>query len=432
MGIREGRIILVSLKILVILTIFFLGALSGFFYSQKEEIFKKDIYLAFIDEVYQVIKENYWEKISDEELTNLFQLGAERLTGKPEKIKLKDKANLEKILAKILKTLKSKEKKKEFTAKLADIVLANLKPFGRNRLYNKKEEKSLKERVQNISQIDQYKVLGLKKEAPQEEIKIAYQEKIRELEPKKGSSAKVKQEYDQVQQAYKILSDPESKKIYDLTGAEPTIDYRLIRPEIFYLHLKKISPTSFDELKRITEEFDNKEELDTLIFDLRDNIGGSIDVLPYFLGPFIGFDQYAYEFFHQGEKTAFKTKTGWLPSLVRYKKVVILINEGTQSSAEVMASVLKKYNVGVTVGTPTKGWGTVEKVFPLKNQIDPKERFSIFLAHSLALREDGQLIEGNGVEPVININNPNWERELFAYIHYPELAEAVRKLVQTD
>ena len=426
------------IKTAAIFAIFLLGSIGGYFYSQKQKsqnqatTAEKDVHLAFIAEVYKTIQENYWEKIADDQLSNLFQLGAEKLTGQPQTLKSKDQAGLKKVLAKILGQLDNEEKKKEFTAQLADIVLANLKPFGRNRLYTKKEEENLKNRVQNVNpEVDQYQVLEVEKEATQEEVETAYQKKVEELEPKKDESPEAKKEYEQAQQAYQTLSDPESRKVYDVSGVEPTMDYKLIRPKIFHLHLKKFSPTTFDELKRVTEKVNDREGLDTLIFDLRDNIGGSVDILPYFLGPFIGNDQYAYEFFHQGEKTPFKTKTGWLASLTRYKKVVILINEGAQSSAEVMTATLKKYNVGVLVGTPTKGWGTVEKVFQLDQQMDENEKHSIFLVHSLVLRDDGQPIEGNGVEPTININDADWEKQLLAYFNYQELVDVVKEILKS-
>jgi len=181
-------------------------------------------------------------------------------------------------------------------------------------------------------------------------------------------------------------------------------------------------------LQEETQKYINKPGLDALILDLRSNIGGSIDLLPYLLGPFIGNEQYAYEFLHQNEKTPYKTKIGWLPSLIQYKKVVILIDSQTQSSAEVMAAVLKKYNVGITVGATTKGWGTIEAVFDIEQQLDQNEKYSVFLVHSLTLRDDNQPIEGNGVEPMIFIDDPNWEKQLYAYFHYEELIEAVKEI----
>jgi len=107
---------------------------------------------------------------------------------------------------------------------------------------------------------------------------------------------------------------------------------------------------------------------------------------------------------------------------------VVLINDQTQSSAEVMAAVLKKYHVGVLVGTTTKGWGTVERVFELKHQLSDQQTYSVFLVHHLTLREDGQPIEGQGVNPDVDIRQSNWRQQLNAYFNSPELLTAVNNL----
>ena len=193
-----------------------------------------------------------------------------------------------------------------------------------------------------------------------------------------------------------------------------------------------MSPTTFDEFQAATQAVDEGEALNTLIFDLRGNVGGAIDLMQWFLGPFIGPDQYAYEFYHRGDKEPFKTKIGWMPSLVRYKKVIILIDEQTQSSAEIMAATLKKYNVGVVVGAPTKGWGTVENVFPLDTQLSESEKYSVFLVHSVTLRDDGQPIEGRGVDPLININDENWQDQLYDYFNSDKLVKAVEEALDLD
>jgi carboxyl-terminal processing protease len=174
---------------------------------------------------------------------------------------------------------------------------------------------------------------------------------------------------------------------------------------------------------------DKGPDLDILIFDLRGNIGGAIDQLPYFLGPFIGFDNYAYQFYQQGKKDDFKTTTGWLDSMVRYKKVVVLIDEKSQSTAEVTAAVLKKYNVGVLVGNTTKGWGTIEKVFPIDNQIKTDEKFSLFLVHHVTIGDEGQPIEGRGVAPNISIKDPNWKNELFRRFGSQEIVDQVATIL---
>jgi len=421
--------------ILLFVIIFGLGITVGYFYVRQnqpknpipiESEKKENIHIEFLSEVYDKIKENYWEKITDEQLNTLFKLGAEKLLRAPQKIKIKSKEELEEDLVKILKKLEE-NKKKEFTVKLANIVLINLKPSGRSALYSLQDKENLANRVQNVNpKTDLYETLGVDKNTSEKELEDAYKTKVAELELDKSEESK--KELEKTKYAYGVLSDSTQKQRYDQAGVEPTVFTELIRPDILHLYIKKMSPTTLDEFKKATEKVDNISGLDGLILDLRANVGGSIDILPYLLGPFIGQNQYAYDFFHQGEYTPFKTTTGWLASLVRYKKVVILIDGQTQSSAEVMAACLKKYNVGVLVGTATKGWGTIESVINLEHQITEEEKYSMFLVHSLTLREDNQPIEGNGVEPLISINDPNWEKQLFAYFHYDELAEAIKEV----
>ncbi len=334
----------------------------------KEAKTEKDVYIEFLSEVYDKIQENYWQKTTDEELCNLFELASEKITATPQSLENKNKEGLKEMLTKIMENMEENQKK-EFSATLAHIVLQNLQPLGRSGLYTQKEEEDLQEKVQNVN--------------------------------------------------------PETNQV------ETTVYTKLVRPDILYLYIERMSPTTLDDLKTETEKFDEGDILDTLILDLRGNIGGSLDVLLYLLGPFIGQNQYAFEFFHQGEYQPFKTKIGWLPSLVRYKKVVILIDENSQSSAEVMATTLKKYNVGILVGIKTKGWGTAEKVYEIKNQIASDEKYSLFLVHSLTLREDYQPIEGNGIDPTININDSDWKKQLLAYFNNNNLIQAVEEIWNT-
>lgn len=406
---------------LIVVIVLAIGLFGGRFLNRNDK------YTLFLTEVYDTIKANYWDKIPDEQLLELYTVGTEKFASQIVTQKPKNRADLPKMLQKVISSLPDDAKRKEFSVSLADAVLATLEPAGRSRLYSKKEETHLANEVNNITGADRYQDLGVTKDASPEAIKKAYEEKTKELI--KESSPEAKQKLAQVNTAYQTLSDEAAKKVYDQSGVEPTLEYKLLRPTIFYLHLTRFSPTTMDDLIRVTGKVDKGEILDTLIFDLRDNIGGAIDGLPYFLGPFIGNDQYAYQFFHQGDKTDFKTKTGWLNSLVRYKKVVILVNGGTMSSAEVMAATLKKYNVGIVVGTKTRGWGTVEKVFELKNQIEKTEKYSVFLVHSLTLREDGKPIEGAGVEPNISITSKGWDKELYSRFGSQTLVGAVKEVL---
>ena len=424
-------------KIVILLVIVLLaGAAASFFYFKNGRLSllgaitaqrsAGDPYAEFLSEIYDKIKENYWDKISDEDLSNIYKLAAEKLTGKTLALETNDKAGVKNLAAAIIKDMDAAGKI-EFSAKLEDVVLANLKPFGRSRLYTTKQEQDLANAVQNVNpEKNLYALLGLEKGASQEEISGAYEKKTQEL--KNNQTPEGKKKLEETSYAYGVLNDASKKQNYDKAGIEPTVFSKLVRPGIFYIHITKISPTTLDEFQKTADSVSGKKGLSSLILDLRGNVGGAVDLMQYFLGPFIGPGQYAYDFFHQGDYTPFKTKTGWLPSLVQYKKVVVLIDGGVQSSAEIMAATLKKYNVGILVGTPTKGWGTIEKVFDIEHQIDSSQKFSALIVHSVTLRDDGQPIEGRGVDPAININDKDWQKQLMEHFSYPELGRAVKEM----
>ena len=418
---------------LVIVIIFGLGIGGGYLFFKQQglsSLFKKDIYLEFTSEAYDVIKQNYWEKITDEQLTELFKLATEKVSESPQVLDTQDSKGVQEMMLRAIKDL-DKDKKKEFVTNVVNIVLVNLKPFGRSQLYTMQQETQLRETVSNIDKgVDLYESLGVDKTASQEQIAQVYEEKKAELLPQKDTSPEAAQELAMAERAFAALSQEQARQTYDQTGAKPTILAQAPNPDIAYIRLTKLSPQSFEEFQTTANNIDKTQNPTALILDLRGNIGGSIDLLQYFLGPFIGQNQLAYEFFHQEEYQPFKTQVGWLASLVRYKKVVVLIDGQTQSSAEVMAAVLKKYNVGILVGVPTKGWGTVENTFPLKQTLDSSEKYSILLVHSLTLRDDNQPIEGKGVDPVININDQNWQQQLLGYFNYQALVDAVEKALR--
>ena len=62
-----------------------------------------------------------------------------------------------------------------------------------------------------------YKIIGVEKNATPEELKKAYRKKAIKLHPDKGGSAEAFQE---LQQAYDVLSDEKKRKVYDTYGEE--------------------------------------------------------------------------------------------------------------------------------------------------------------------------------------------------------------------
>ncbi|MBI2597479.1 DnaJ domain-containing protein [Candidatus Daviesbacteria bacterium] len=417
-------------EFLIFLLLFVAGIGFGNLLTKKNTVIpaaEKDISKAFVSEIYDKIKENYWNNISDVELLDLFKLSIDRNGGQTDLPKFDNKEKLLDSVSSITKKM-DEEKRNKFITQVAQTVLASLNPPQRSGLFTEKQEEQLKNTVSNINpDKDLYKDLEVNKEASKAAIEQAYQKKSQQLS--QDQSPKAKEKLKEIAYAKDVLTGQDSKVRYDTNKVEPTIFYKTIEPAILYVQFKKFSPTSYEEFIKAFETYQNDSNLSSLIFDLRGNIGGAIDATAYFLGNFIGQNQYAFDFYHKGEYLPFKTPTNKLASISKYKQVVILIDNQTQSSAEMMAVSLKKFHVGVVLGTNTKGWGTVEKVFPLDNQIDPKQKYSMFLVHSITLRDDNQPIEGRGVEPDINITKADWQQLLFLYFRNDRLTEAVKSLL---
>lgn len=406
----------------LILVIFLLGVGVGNFYVSHlippKIAQEKNTPKAFLSEVYDKIKENYWENITDKELLDLFKLSIEKNTGQIQANKFKDKEEL----LKIAQNINQKD-----LVNVVSSVLASLQPTGRSGLFTQKQEVALKNTVENIDPSkDLYKDLGLTKGASEDEVSKVFQKQAEEL--KKQASAEAQEKLKQITYAKDVLSEKDTKQRYDQKGVEPTISTRIIGTNALYFQFKKFSPTSLEEFQKAFEDYKDTS-LSSLIFDLRGNIGGAIDATAYFLGFFLGKNQYAFDFYKKGEYLPFKTPTDKLPSISKYKQIVVLVDNATQSSAEMMAASLKKYRVGVVLGVPTKGWGTVERVFPLDNQISSEEKYSMFLVHSITIRDDNQPIEGRGVDPDINTKDSNWQQKLFEYFRNQQLLDAVKSSI---
>ncbi len=419
-------------KLSLFIIIFLIGiALGHYYFSAAPKVIteiqvEKNTPKAFISEIYDKIKDNYWDNISDAQLLDLFKTAFDKNGSGVLIVKFDNKDKLLSSLAEATKDMDEAASNK-FVAAVASTVLQSLSPIGRSGLYTTKQEEQLKNTVANINpEKNLYKDLGVNKDASGSAIQQAYKIQQDQLSNDKSASAQAKLK--EITYAKDVLTQTDQKQRYDQNQVEPTIFTKILSPNILYFQFKKFSPTSYDEFTKAFDSYKDNNSLSSLIFDLRGNIGGAIDATSYFLGNFIGKNQYAFDFYHKGEFLPFKSATDKLASIAKYKQIVILIDNQTQSSAEMMAAGLKKYHIGIAVGVPTKGWGTVERVFPIDNQFDKTQKYSLFLVHSITLRDDNQPIEGRGVDPDINIKNTDWDVQLFNYFRNQELIQAIKNI----
>ena len=66
-----------------------------------------------------------------------------------------------------------------------------------------------------------YKVLGIKKDATQSDIKKAFNKRSRKYHPDiNKTDPRAKEKFEKVVNAYELLKDPERRRMYDMTGSD--------------------------------------------------------------------------------------------------------------------------------------------------------------------------------------------------------------------
>jgi carboxyl-terminal processing protease len=161
-------------------------------------------------------------------------------------------------------------------------------------------------------------------------------------------------------------------------GIPDPIKYRLTRAQIHmrsvppgnmfeggvgYISLNPVSETSAEELRQEIAELKSKG-MKSLIMDLRGNPGGLLDQGVKVADLFLDARQeiVSTRGRARGSTKEFydDAKQAW-PDL----PIVVLVNDGTASAAEIIAGALQDHDRAVVVGAPTFGKGLVQTLFPL-------------------------------------------------------------------
>ena len=204
------------------------------------------------------------------------------------------------------------------------------------------------------------------------------------------------------------LLRPSTKEIkeYTLQRAEIKIQSvkgaRLLDPEftgpfkIGYIRLVQFNEPTADELTKALDEL-QKQGMQALILDLRNNPGGllnsAVDVCAQFLPPntkVVSTQGRVASQQHDYSTSGAKKERSNFP-------MVVLINEGSASGAEIVAGALKDLHRAVLVGETTFGKGSVQNVMQLPD--GSAVRFTTAKYYT----PSKQVIQGNGVTPNIRV-----------------------------
>src|SRR6204780_5647052 len=162
----------------------------------------------------------------------------------------------------------------------------------------------------------------------------------------------------------------------------------MIKPGIGYIHVSGVQETTEKEVRDALDEFG---DIHGLILDLRQNPGGLLSEGVGVADQFLKKGQVIVS--HHGRASAEKVyKASHGNGGIDYP-IVVLVNRGTASAAEIVAGAIQDHDRGLIAGETTFGKGLVQTVYPLS------ENTGLALTTAKYYTPSGRLIqrEYNGV-----------------------------------
>ena len=221
-----------------------------------------------------------------------------------------------------------------------------------------------------------------------------------------------------------VKRDNEEKDIsINLSKVEiPHVSGKVIEQDskkIGYIKISLFASNSYKQFKNKLDELE-KSNIDDLIIDVRDNSGGYLSSVTDICNLFLDKGKVIYQL----EDSKGKVKKKDTTKEKRKYDIVVLINGGSASASEILASAIKESYGGDIVGTNSYGKGTVQQT---KKLLDGS---MIKYTTQKWLTPDGNSINGVGVTPtkVVELNeeyfnNPTNEND-------NQLQEAIKLILE--
>lgn len=169
----------------------------------------------------------------------------------------------------------------------------------------------------------------------------------------------------------------------------------LLSPKIAYVRISNFQSKTTVDLSAELEKLETGRGLEGIILDLRNNPGGllsqAIDVADLFLDSGVIVSTKGRESSQDMKATAHKKKTD------RNYPIVVLVNGGSASAAEIVAGALQDNKRALILGTKTFGKGSVQTIIPLSDGSGLRLTTAIYYTPS------GRSIQASGIEPDVEV-----------------------------
>lgn len=195
-----------------------------------------------------------------------------------------------------------------------------------------------------------------------------------------------------------ILTVLREDKEYDIKIVRGTVDNISVTSEVIEKEDKKIGYINIsifanNTIEQFKKELLNveKEQIDSLIIDVRSNSGGYLTTVSDIVSLFTKKDEVIYQLKTKDKIDIIKDST----DEHREYPIVVLTNSGSASASELLTGALQETYHATVIGTTTFGKGKVQKVYTLSNGSMIKYTYQEWLT------PNGNYIDGKGITPDI-------------------------------
>jgi carboxyl-terminal processing protease len=192
----------------------------------------------------------------------------------------------------------------------------------------------------------------------------------------------------------------------------PSVISRVLEDDdrIGYIQILRFTSRTPAEVRDAINALD-EQTISAFVLDLRDNSGGLLQESVAVAGIFLDGGVVVYEENQDGSRTLDAEPGG----LATGRPLVVLVNRGTASAAELVAGAIRDRDRGILIGQQTFGKGTVQQIFTLS------DGSSVHITSAEWFTPERVPLSGVGLEPNIPMIPDEQGRNV-------ELGEAIRYL----
>lgn len=188
---------------------------------------------------------------------------------------------------------------------------------------------------------------------------------------------------------------------FDVTITRDRIDLISVTSQIFekddkrigYIKITNFASNTFNQFQTALNELE-ENDIESLIIDVRDNLGGQLEVATQIASLFLTKDKVVYQLNTNGIiQPIYSTGPGSFQ-----KPITVLINGATASASEVLAIALQESADATVIGTTSYGKGTIQESYKLSTGASIKFTVQEWLS------PNGNTVNEVGVKPDIEVS----------------------------